>query len=372
MPTSGDPTTTQFSINQLLQVCGNILDENTNKPLLHNKNVRLVGANDKNATIEVTLPYAACDLQENWRSQIQNLWAAQSKQQLFVQFTTQIKPHKTRLGVPLVAGVKNIIAISSAKGGVGKSTTAVNIALALVKQGAQVGLLDADIYGPSIPALLGIQQKPEVGVDKLIQPIACYGLQALSIGLLVDSQQAVAWRAPMAVRALTQLMQQTNWALDDVKLDYLIVDMPPGTGDIQLSMAQSMPLTAAVAVTTPQELALLDVQKGIAMFKKLDIPVLGVVENMALHICSNCGHSEPIFGAGGGATLAKRNDTTLLGTVPLDIAIRTQSDAGKPNVVAQPESEIAKCYRDISLHVAAQLSLLPVNHNHKIPPVQAE
>lgn len=370
MPTSGNPTTTPFSIEQLLHACHTVLDAHTGKPLLHTNNVRVLNTSSNSTHIEVALPYAAECMYDSWRTQIQHAWNTHHTQPLEVQCIARIKPHAVRLGVPLISGVKNIIAVSSAKGGVGKSTTAVNIALALVAQGARVGLLDADIYGPSIPALLDIKQKPEVGANKLIQPITRYGLHALSMGLLVDAQQAVVWRAPMAVRALTQLMQQTNWALDDAKLDYLIVDMPPGTGDIQLSMAQNMPLTAAVVITTPQDLALLDVQKGMAMFNKLDVPVLGVVENMALHVCSQCGHSEAIFGTGGGAELAQRNNTTLLGSLPLNISIRTQSDAGKPNVVAQPDSAIAQCYTDIALKMAAKLSLLPINHSHKIPPIQ--
>lgn len=359
-----------FSLEKLLHTCSSILNTHTNKPLLHSKNTRVL-AMDDTVQIEAALPYAAASIHDLWRTQIQHAWNAQSQQPLDVQFITRIKPHAVRLGVKPIVGVQNIIAITSAKGGVGKSTTAVNIALALVTQGARVGLLDADIYGPSIPALLGIEQKPEIDANQLIQPIARYGLHALSMGLLVDVQQAVVWRAPIAVRALNQLMQQTNWALDGTKLDYLIVDMPPGTGDIQLSMAQNMPLTAAVVVTTPQDLALLDVQKGISMFKTLNIPVLGVVENMAAYVCSQCGHSEPIFGSDGGENLAQRNNTTLLGSVPLDIHIRTQSDAGKPNVIAQPDSNIAQCYTDIALKLAAELSLLPINHSHKIPPIKA-
>lgn len=359
-----------FSIEQLLHVCRDVLDTHTSKPVLHAKNVRVLASQHDSASIEVALPYAANSMHDAWRKQIQQAWSSISPLPLAVQFVHRIKPHAVRLGVPLIDGVKNIVAVASAKGGVGKSTTAVNVALALAAQGAHVGLLDADIYGPSIPALLDLHQKPQVDAENRIQPIAHYGLQVLSIGLLVEPEQAVIWRAPMAVRALHQLMQQSNWAENNSKIDYLVVDMPPGTGDIQLSMAQNMPLTAAVVVTTPQDLALLDVQKGIVMFEKLDIPILGIVENMAVHVCSQCGHSEHIFGNHGGATLAQRNNIKLLGALPLDIAIRIQTDAGKPNVIAQPDSPIAQCYTDIALQLAAQLSTLPINHSHNIPPIQ--
>ena len=247
-----------------------------------------------------------------------------------------------------IPGVKHIIAVASGKGGVGKSTTAVNLALALAAEGARVGILDADIYGPSQPHMLGIgQQRPQIigeqGQQKML-PILAHGIQSISMGYLVTEQTPMLWRGPMATGALQQLLMQTAWD----NLDYLVVDMPPGTGDIQITLAQKVPVTGAVIVTTPQDIALLDAKKGVEMFRKVNVPVLGVVENMAIHICSNCGHAEHIFGAGGGERIARDYHTQLLGSLPLDLSIRAHADGGKPSVVAEPDSAISQCYRDIA------------------------
>lgn len=253
--------------------------------------------------------------------------------------------------------VKNIIAVASGKGGVGKSTTAVNLALALAAEGARVGILDADIYGPSQPHLLGIgQRRPEIvgerGKEQMV-PIVAYGIQSISMGYLVTEETPMLWRGPMATGALQQLLMQTRWD----NLDYLIIDMPPGTGDIQITLAQKVPVTGAVIVTTPQDIALLDAKKGIEMFRKVNVPVFGVVENMAVHVCSNCGHEEHIFGAGGGERIARDYQTELLGALPLDLSIRADADAGKPSVAANPDSAIAQHYRAIARKLMANVDL---------------
>lgn len=255
---------------------------------------------------------------------------------------------------PGVNGVKNIIAISSGKGGVGKSSTAVNLALALAAEGAKVGILDADIYGPSIPTMLGAEDSRPTSPDGThMAPIMKYGLATNSIGYLVTDDNAMVWRGPMASKALMQMLQETLWP----DLDYLVLDMPPGTGDIQLTLAQKVPVAGAVIVTTPQDLALLDAKKGVEMFRKVNIPVLGVVENMAVHICSNCGHAEHLFGEGGGEKLAAQFGVELLASMPLSIAIRTQADSGRPTVIADPESQLAMLYQEIARHVGARIVL---------------
>lgn len=249
--------------------------------------------------------------------------------------------------------VKHIIAVGSGKGGVGKSTTAVNLALALVAEGARVGILDADIYGPNQPQMLGANSQPVTKDNKTFEPVVRYGVQSMSIGYLIDQNTPMVWRGPMATSALQQLLMQTNWD----NLDYLIVDLPPGTGDIQLTLTQKIPLSGAVIVTTPQDIALLDARKAIGMFQKVNVPILGVVENMGVHVCSQCGHAEPIFGEEGGKRLAEQYGTELLGSLPLDIRIREQADGGKPTVVADPGGPITTIYRTIAQKVGAKLLL---------------
>lgn len=274
-----------------------------------------------------------------------------------------ITSHSVQKSLKPIDNVKNIIAVASGKGGVGKSTTAVNLALALVAEGAQVGLLDADIYGPSQPRMLGISGQPELRDEKTLEPMQRYGLQAMSIGFLIDEETPMIWRGPMVTQALEQLLHDTNWSA----LDYLIIDLPPGTGDTQLTLAQKVPVAGAVIVTTPQDIALLDARKGLKMFQKVEVPVLGIVENMSIHVCSKCGHEEPIFGAGGGARMAEQYGVRLLGALPLDIRIREETDGGTPTVVAQPESRIAMMYREIARRTAAQLSLQAKDYAAKFP-----
>ena len=248
--------------------------------------------------------------------------------------------------------IKNILAVASGKGGVGKSTTAVNLALALANRGARVGILDADIYGPSIPLMLGVHSRPQVTEQKKIQPLIAHGIQSMSIGYLVDEKTPMVWRGPMVSGALQQLLNDTLWD----NLDYLIIDLPPGTGDIQLTLAQKIPVTAALIVTTPQDLALLDARRAYEMFNKVHVPVLGVIENMSIHICSQCGHAEPIFGEGGGKHIAEQYGIPLLGSLPLDLKIRQQTDSGKPTMVAEPESTNAKLYSEIAQQIVTALS----------------
>lgn len=255
--------------------------------------------------------------------------------------------------------IKHIIAIASGKGGVGKSTTAVNLALALLLEGARVGILDADIYGPSVPLMLGIQGRPDITEQKKIMPMMAHGIQSMSIGYLVDEKTPMIWRGPMVSGALQQLLNDTLWD----NLDYLIIDLPPGTGDIQLTLTQKIPLNGAVIVTTPQDLALLDARRAYEMFQKVHVPVLGIVENMSIHICSQCGHGEPIFGEGGGKHLAEQYGVSLLGSLPLDLHIRQQVDGGRPTVIADPEGANAKLYREIARQIAVKFSALPEKGN---------
>ncbi len=268
---------------------------------------------------------------------------------------TVIAVHAVQSGLSPNPRVRNVIAVGSGKGGVGKSTTAVNLALALKADGARVGILDADVYGPSIPAMLGLSGKPESPDNKSIEPMRAFGIEAMSIGFLVEAETPMIWRGPMATSALTQLFNDTLWG----DLDYLLVDLPPGTGDIQLTLAQKIPVAGAVIVTTPQDIATLDARKALKMFEKVEVAVLGIVENMALHVCSNCGHQEHLFGEGGGLRMAEQYGVPLLGSLPLDIAIREQGDAGQPVVVAAPDSAVAQAYRQTARALAAQLALRP-------------
>jgi ATP-binding protein involved in chromosome partitioning len=282
---------------------------------------------------------------------------------VFVNVSSKIVPHSVQRGVGLINGVKNVIAVASGKGGVGKSTTAVNLALALAAEGARVGILDADIYGPSQPQMLGITSRPESADGKSMEPLERYGIQAMSIGFLVDIDTPMVWRGPMVTGALEQLLRETRWQ----DLDYLIIDLPPGTGDIQLTLSQKVPVTGAVIVTTPQDIALLDARKGLKMFEKVGIPILGIVENMSTHICSNCGHEEHIFGAGGGAAMCKDYNVELLGSLPLDIRIREQTDGGMPTVVAEPDSQISATYKQIARTTAIKIANLGLDHSSKFP-----
>jgi ATP-binding protein involved in chromosome partitioning len=280
-----------------------------------------------------------------------------------VNVASKIVSHSVQRGVKLIPEVKNIIAVASGKGGVGKSTTAVNLALALAAEGASVGILDADIYGPSQPTMLGISGRPESLDGKTLEPMIGHGIQAISIGFMIDVDTPMVWRGPMVTQALEQLLRDTRWK----GLDYLVVDLPPGTGDIQLTLAQKVPVTGAVIVTTPQDIALIDARKGLKMFEKVGIPIIGIVENMSTHICSNCGHEEHVFGAGGAEKMCQDYSTEFLGALPLDIHIREQTDSGKPTVVADPDGRIAEIYRKIARRVAVKISEQAKDMTSKFP-----
>jgi ATP-binding protein involved in chromosome partitioning len=268
-------------------------------------------------------------------------------------------------GVKLLPNVRNIIAVASGKGGVGKSTTAVNLALALAAEGATVGLLDADIYGPSQPMMMGVSGKPESHDGKTMEPLENHGVQVASIGFMIDPDQPMVWRGPMVTQALQQLLEQTNWR----DLDYLVVDMPPGTGDIQLTLSQKVPVTGAVIVTTPQDIALLDARKGLKMFEKVGIPILGIVENMSVHVCSQCGHAEPIFGEGGGEKMCADYGADFLGKLPLAMAIREQADSGKPTVVSDPDGTLAMIYKEIARKIAVRVAEKAKDMSSKFPSI---
>lgn len=315
------------------------------------KSIQIDGAQ---AMVEVVLGYPARSCYKFMATQLgEKITAVPGIQAADVQIRSEIVSHVVQKSLKPLPNVKNIIAVASGKGGVGKSTTAVNLALALASEGAHVGILDADIYGPSLPLMLGLSGTPESLDGKTMEPKVAFGIQSISIGYLVDQDTPMIWRGPMVTQALQQLVNTTRWK----GLDYMIVDLPPGTGDIQLTLSQQIPVAGAIIVTTPQDIALLDAQKGLKMFQKVDIPVLGIVENMSTHICSNCGHEEPIFGSGGGDAMARRHGVDMLGSLPLDISIRKNADSGTPTIVAEPDSKIAASYRDIARKMAARLAL---------------
>ncbi|HFB64749.1 MAG TPA: iron-sulfur cluster carrier protein ApbC [Aeromonadales bacterium] len=340
------------SENQIRNVLAEFIDPYLGKSWPEAKVIKSLEIEDNRLLLTVELGYPCSGIIPQW---IAELTAKLEKEcnlsEARISIQIKIPTYKTTAQQPL-SEVKNIIAVASGKGGVGKSTTAVNLALALKKEGANVGILDADIYGPSLPIMLGSQgMRPESKDNKTIEPLMRYGLQSMSIGYLVEPEQAVVWRGPMASGALQQLINDTQWQ----QLDYLVVDLPPGTGDIQLTLSQKVPVSAALIVTTPQDIALADARKGIGMFEKVDIPVLGIVENMSTHICSNCGHEDAIFGDGGGAKLAEETGVNLLGKLPLDRNIREQTDSGCPTVENDPDSKITAAYVELARHCAAQL-----------------
>lgn len=283
-------------------------------------------------------------------------------------FTLKVAAHVAQAGIAPIPGIKNIVGVASGKGGVGKSTTAVNLALALASGGAAVGILDADIYGPNQPHLLGICEKPALNDARKLIPVRRYGLQSMSMGYLVEAETPMVWRGPMISTALLQMLQDTAWEA----LDYLIIDLPPGTGDIQLTLAKKVPMVGAVMVTTPQELALLDVHKAVAMFQKTDVPVLGVIENMAMHVCTQCGHAEAIFGEGGAERLAQAHQVPLLGSVPLDRRVRMAADAGQPIVVAEPNAELTQRYQQLAMQIAARVAACKPSYAHLFKKIVVE
>ena len=342
------------------------VDPYLEKDLVHAGAIKDIAIDGGKVKLEVVLGFPAKGYHNELAGKLKDkVGAIAGVSEVTVNVSTNIVSHSVQKGVEPIKGIKNIIAIASGKGGVGKSTTAVNLALALSAEGASVGILDADIYGPSQPRMLGVHGKPESKDGKTLEPMTSYHLQAMSIGFLVDEETPMIWRGPMVTQALQQLLKDTNWS----DLDYLVIDLPPGTGDIQLTLAQQVPVSGAVIVTTPQDIALLDARKGLKMFQKVEVPVLGIVENMSIHICSNCGHEEHIFGQGGGQKMSDQADVDFLGALPLDIRIREETDSGKPTVVAEPESRIAQIYRDIARRTAAKLSLQAKNYAAKFPKI---
>ena len=330
-----------------------VIDPNTGRDFVSSKSIKNFTLTDGDVAFEVELGYPAKSQIPGFRKAL--IAAAKGVagvDNVSVNVVSRIVAHSVQRGVQLLPKVKNIVAVASGKGGVGKSTTAVNLALALAAEGASVGLLDADIYGPSVPMMMGIDGRPESEDGQTMQPLENYGVQVMSIGFLVAQDEAMIWRGPMATQALEQLLRQTNWR----ELDYLIVDMPPGTGDIQLTLSQRVPMTGAVVVTTPQDIALLDAKKGIKMFEKVGVPILGIVENMAVHVCSNCGHVEHIFGADGGRRMAEDYKMDYLGALPLNMQIRLQADSGKPTVVSDPDGEVAAIYKAVARKVALSIA----------------
>ncbi len=341
------------------------VDPYVNQDLLSAKVVKGIHVTDRLITIDLVMGYPCQGFQDELRQHLITLLADLTTCDVKINIQSQIVTHVGQRGIKALPKIKNIIAIASGKGGVGKSTTAVNLALALSKEGARVGILDADIYGPSQPLMLGVTTTPELKDKKMLMPIIRHGIQSMSIGYLIDESAPMVWRGPMVSMALQQLLNDTQWD----NLDYLIVDLPPGTGDIQLTLAQKIPVSAAVIVTTPQDLALLDARRAYEMFQKVNVPVLGVVENMGIHVCSQCGHAEHIFGEGGGNRLAQQYHLQLLGSLPLDMNIRAETDSGTPTVALNPESKNSKIYRDIARHVAAKLSLQAQDYSHKFPSI---
>ena len=341
---------------------GQLIDPNMDSDLMSSKAVKSIEQDGDKWTIEIQLGYPAAGYFDELKQQIIDALGDAS---IEVKVSSQIKSHAVQQNLKPLQGIKNIIAVASGKGGVGKSTTAVNLALALQAEGATVGILDADIYGPSIPRMLGCQGQPESSDGKSLEPMIGHGIQSMSIGYLIEEDTPMIWRGPMVTQALEQLLNDTRW--NDV--DYLIIDLPPGTGDTQLTLAQRIPVSGAVIVTTPQDIALLDARKGLKMFEKVEVPVLGIIENMSIHICSNCGHSEHIFGEGGGVRMSEEHGVDLLGSLPLDIHIREQADSGNPTVAAMQDSQISAIYRGIARKSAARLATKARDHSAAFPSI---
>jgi ATP-binding protein involved in chromosome partitioning len=350
----------------LLEALKAVVDPNTGQDFVSTKQLKNLRVSDGDVSFEVELGYPAASQLPALRARL----VAAARQvsgvaNASVTLSSKVIAHAVQRGVALLPGVKNIVAVASGKGGVGKSTTTVNLALALAAEGAKVGILDADIYGPSQPMMMGLSGRPESEDGKTIEPLENYGVQVMSIGFLVEPDQAMIWRGPMATQALDQLLRQTKWG----ELDYLLVDMPPGTGDIALTLSQRVPLTGAIIVTTPQDIALLDARKGLTMFEKVSVPILGIVENMSVYVCPNCGHTEHIFGADGGKRMAQQYNVDYLGALPLNLAIREQTDSGHPTVVAEPDGEIASIYKAVARRVAVAIAGKARDFSAKFPTI---
>ena len=350
----------------LLQALRAVVDPETGRDFISTKQLRNFRVDGGDVAFDVELGYPAkSQIDPIRRALIAAARSVAGVGNVSVTVTSKIVSHAVQRGVQLLPNIKNIVAVASGKGGVGKSTTAVDLALALAAEGARVGILDADIYGPSQPMMMGLSGRPASTDGKTMEPMENYGVQVMSIGFLVEPDQAMVWRGPMVTQALEQLLRQTNWA----DLDYLIVDMPPGTGDIQLTMSQRVPLTGVVIVTTPQDIALIDARKGITMFQKVGVPILGVVENMAVHVCENCGHVEHVFGAEGGKRIAAEYGIDYLGALPLKLSIREQADSGTPTVASDPDSEVAALYRSVARKVAVQIAERSKDFSAKFPTI---
>ncbi|MCY4610797.1 MAG: iron-sulfur cluster carrier protein ApbC [Gammaproteobacteria bacterium] len=353
-----------LSREQIENALKDVQDPGTGQDLVAARALKDVAVEGDAARVEILLGYPARGIRDALAQAVEARLAQLDGGARFeVAVGWEIQAHSVQKNLKPMENIKNVLAVASGKGGVGKSTTAINLALALSAEGAVVGMLDADIYGPSQPRMLGISGQPESPDGKSLEPMRSHGLQAMSIGFLIDEETPMIWRGPMVTQALEQLLGDTRWH----GLDYLVVDLPPGTGDVQLTLAQKIPVSGAIIVTTPQDIALLDARKGLKMFRKVEVPVLGVVENMSLHLCSQCGHEEPIFGEGGGESLAHENDVELLGQLPLDRRIREETDSGTPTVVADPDSRISQIYRDIARRAAARLAAQAKDYSAKFP-----
>jgi ATP-binding protein involved in chromosome partitioning len=348
---------------QVQSVLRSLVDPNTGKDFVATRSARNVKLSGEDVSLDIELGYPGKSQHEPIRRQVTQALKQAGAASVAVKVSSKVVAHAVQRGVKLVPGIKNIIAVASGKGGVGKSTTAANLALALSAEGASVGVLDADIYGPSQPMMLGIAGRPESKDGKSLEPMEGHGLQAISIGFLIDTDTPMVWRGPMVTQALEQLLKDTRWR----ELDYLVVDLPPGTGDIQLTLAQKVPVTGVVIVTTPQDIALLDARKGLKMFEKVGIPILGLVENMSFHICPKCGHESHIFGSGGAEKMSREYGTELLGQLPLDEAIRSQADSGKPTVVSDPDGPVAEIYRRIARRCAVKIAESQRDMTSKFP-----
>ena len=357
-----------FSEAEVLAALKQLIDPNTKRDFVTGKSVKNIKIAGSDVSLDIQLGYPAKSVWDEIRALVENHLRAAlpGAGKITANVSSKVVPHAVQRGVKLVEGVKNIIAVASGKGGVGKSTTAVNLALALAAEGARVGMLDADIYGPSQPTMLGITGQPVSRDGKSVEPMQGHGLQAMSIGFMIQGDDTpMVWRGPMVTQALDQLLHQTRWD----GLDYLVVDLPPGTGDIQLTLAQKVPVTGAIIVTTPQDIALMDAKKGLKMFEKVDIKILGIVENMSTHICSQCGHEEHIFGSGGGEKMCSDYNVEFLGSLPLDIRIREQADSGNPTVVADPDGQIAKVYKQIARRIAVKIAEMAQDHSAVFPKI---
>lgn len=351
---------------QVQTVVGEIIDVNTEKNLEFTRSVKGIDVDGGKVSINIVLGYPSAGFFDELKKLVlEAVSTLDGVDSVDVKVSSKIVSHAVQQNLKPQEGIKNIVAVASGKGGVGKSTTAVNLALALQAEGASVGILDADIYGPSIPRMLGCSGQPESIDGKSLEPMVGHGIQSMSIGYLVEEDTPMIWRGPMVTQALEQLLNDTNWK----DVDYMVIDLPPGTGDTQLTLAQKIPVSGAVIVTTPQDIALLDAKKGLKMFEKVEVPVLGIVENMSIHICSECGHAEHIFGEGGGSRMAEEYGVDFLGALPLDIKIREQADSGNPTVAAMPESKVSEIYRHIARKTAAKLATKAKDHSAAFPSI---